>query len=145
MSLSPSPAEGIIEIMVGANLGVLGPGLTTDPWPIFEGQFSETRDQCIMVRDVGGRPPEVKVAIDYPAVQVNVRGDEEGYMAAREKAQEIFVALHAIDSSPTPYPELTSCLGLQPVFLGYDASKRPVWAVNFNCIVSKDPEGYRDQ
>jgi hypothetical protein len=138
-----TPAAGIIEILVDKGEGALAP--TTDSWPIYEGQFPETTQQCLMVKDTGGRPPEVKVAIDYPSVQILVRGGQEDYMAVREKAQDVFVALHAIDSSPTPYPELTSCLGLAPVFLGYDANKRPVWAVNFNCIVSKSPEGYRDQ
>lgn len=140
-----SVAAGIIEILVGANVGVLAPS-DSDPWPIYEGQFPETVEQCIMVRDTGGKPPEVKVAINYPACQVLVRGDPTAYMAVKDKAHEVFVALHAIDASVTSFPQLTSCLSAsEPNFLGYDANKRPVWSANFNCIVSLPNEGYRDQ
>jgi hypothetical protein len=137
--------EGIIQILVGAGVGVLAPN-DIDPWPIYEGQFPSAADECLVVRNTGGRPPEVKVAINYPAIQVLVRSEPTGYVAASEKAKEVFVALHAIDSAPPDFPELTSCLGAtEPNFVGYDEAKRPVWSVNFNCILSKDPEGYRDQ
>lgn len=139
-----SVAAGIIELLVGANVGVLAPS-TLGAWPIYEGQFPETQEQCIVVRDTGGKPPEVKIAINYPACQVLVRSDTAGYDAARTKIHDVFVALHAIDASGTSFPSLTSCLSSsEPNFLGYDANKRPVWSANFNCIVSLASEGYRN-
>jgi hypothetical protein len=138
-------SAGIIELLIGAGVGALAP-TTMDPWPIFEGKFPDSEDQCLMVRDTGGPRPEVKIAIDYPSVQVLVRSGKMGYMAAAEKADEVKLVLHAIDSAPAAFPDLTSCLLTgEKTFVGYDAVERPVWSVNFNCILSKPPEGYRDQ
>jgi hypothetical protein len=136
-------AAGLIEILVAANVGALAP--SPDPWPIYEGDFPETVDQCLMIRDTGGRAPEVKIAIDYPTVQVLVRSGKAGYAVAADKADEIKLVLHAINSAPAQMPELTSCLLMgEKTFVGYDVNKRPVWSVNFNLILSKDPEGNRD-
>lgn len=139
-----SIASEVVELLVGAGVGSLAP--SSDPWPIYEGQFPESVDQCLVVRDTGGKPPEVKIAINYPAIQVLVRSDAAGYEATKTKIHDVFVALHAIDASTTSFPELTSCLASsEPTFVGYDANKRPVWSANFNCITSTAPEGYRDQ
>jgi hypothetical protein len=136
-------AAGIIELLVAANVGVLAPGPGT--WPIYEGKFPDDTDQCMMVRDTGGPRPEVRVAIDYPSVQVLVRSGKSGYIAAAGKADEVKLALHAIPSAPAQFPELTSCLlAGEKTFAGYDTDERPIWSINLNCIVSKDPEGYRD-
>jgi hypothetical protein len=137
-------AEGIIELLVAANVGALAPNSLT-PWPIYEGQLPETVDQCILVRETGGPRPEVRVAIDYPSIQVLIRGDKEGYVATSEKADKVKLALHAIPTPVQEFPELASCvLTAEKTFVGYDSNKRPVWSVNFNLILGKDPEGYRD-
>lgn len=136
--------SGIIAILVEAGVGVLAPN-TLGGWPIYEGKFPDSEAQCILVRDTGGLRPEVKIAIDYPSVQVMVRSGKMGYLAAAEKADQVKLVLHAIDSAPAAFPELTSCiLAAEKTFVGYDSDERPVWSVNFNCILSKNPEGYRD-
>ena len=136
-------AAGIIDLLVAANVGVVAP--TNNAWPIYEGTLPAEVDQCIVVRGTGGPRPEVRVAIDYPSIQVLVRSKVTGYQAAADKVDEIKLALHAIPSAPTEYVVLTSCLlAGEPTFVGRDEKDRPMWSANFNCIVSHDPEGYRD-
>jgi hypothetical protein len=138
-------AEGILNILVTANVGVIAP--TDDDWPMFEGKLPDEPDQCIMVKSAGGRTPEVKIAINYPSTQVMVRGTRggAGYPDSEVKAQEVFVALQAIDTPNDDYPDLDSCTAIsEPAFIGHDAQERPVWSCNFNLITSKDSEGYRN-
>jgi hypothetical protein len=137
------PAEGIIQVLLAAGTGTLAPDGT---WPIYEGQFPTTGDdQCILVADRGGRSPEVRIAIDYPSIQILVRSSKQGYVAARAKSDEVFLALQGIPSEPASYPELTSCVAAGGItFVGYDENERPIWSQNFNLIVSKAPQGHRD-
>jgi hypothetical protein len=136
-----SPTEGIIDILVAAGVGVIAPG---NPWPIFEGQLGSA-DRCILVREPGGRTPEVRIAVNYPTIQVLVRGAKADYAVTRDKAEEVFLALQAIPSSPAQWAELTSCIAVGGItYVGQDVNERPQWSLNFNLIVSNDPEGYRD-
>jgi hypothetical protein len=139
-----TPEEGITEVLEAAGLGEAAP--TANPWPIFEGQFPEETSQCILVKVNGGRQPEVRIAIDYPSLQILVRSSKMNYVAARDKAQAIFDALQGIPSAPAAYPELTSVVAVnQPIFVGYEQdAERPVWSLNFNTIISKAPVGHRD-
>lgn len=137
------PTDGIAAILAAAGIGEIPPAAGN--WPIYEGQFPSEIDQCLMVREFSGRTPEVRIAIDYPSVQILVRGTERGYVTAREKIEEVFLALQGIPSGPAEYPELTSAVAVGGrTFAGYDEKGRPQWTVNFNLIESKDPEGHRD-
>jgi len=138
-----SPEEGVTAILVaeGAGVAAPSPGL----WPIFEATFPDQTNQCILVKVTGGRQPEVRIAIDYPSMQILIRSMPQNYIVARAKAEEIWQILQAIPSEPPAYPELTSAVAVtQPIFVGYDEEDLPVWSVNFNLIISKPPEGHRD-
>lgn len=139
-----TPGTGIVELLAALGVGNIAPHAT---WPIYESQFptDDNVARCIVVREVGGRSPEVKLAIDYPSVQVLVRGGAQDYMATRAKIEEVFLALQAVPSGPVAYPELTSCVTRGGrTFVGYDEVNRPVWSLNFDLIESKAPEGNRD-
>lgn len=135
------PSTGIADLLVAAGVGVVAPGT---PWPISEGDWV-TADRNIMVREPGGRTPEVRIAINYPTIQVLVRGSKADYAITRDKAEEVFLALQAIPSAPAEFPDLTSCCAVGGVtWAGRDVNERPQWSLNFNLIVSKPPEGHRD-
>lgn len=138
-----SPADGIRAIL--EDLGICG---GTSGWGSRTGALHSSMDQCVAVLDSGGRGSEVKIAIDYPTVQVLVRASKNagGYTAGYDKTRECFVALQAIDQNPAQFVTLTSCVvrgGIIP--LGRDDSDRPVFSLNFNLIVTiPGTEGYRD-
>lgn len=137
-----SPPEGFENILVAANQvnGATG-------WPLYIGTFPSSVDQAVLIIEGGGRQPEVAIAIDYPALQILVRGKKNSYAAARLKAQEIFEVLQALPTGPTPlaeYPELTSVVARTAVtWVGFDED-RPVFSLNFNLIVCYETQGNRE-
>lgn len=138
---SKSPATGITDILKGVS------GLLTG-WTPITGQVIPEPDQLVVVNHSGGMGGEVTIAIDYPSIQVLVRGGRgaSGYEDAWQMARAIREALIAIPTvtPPTAYPELTSCVALGEIMqLGYDDAKRPMFSVNFRLIVSYATSGYR--
>lgn len=133
-------AEGLYEICEAA--GIFG-GATN--WKGTIGTFTTDAQQlCFMAG--AGRAPEVKVAINYPTVQVLARGDAapNGRAALHSKMLEVFNLLHAIPQNPTEFPELTSCLARGDIQdLGRDENQRPLASLNFNLIVTPSSAGNR--
>jgi hypothetical protein len=107
-------------------------------WPVRIGRQAGTSARSIAIMELPGSAPEVKVAINYPSLQLLVRGDKTEYAVTRDRAQALFEALHAIDTPDTDFPELTACLAIHdPGFIGYDDLERPMFSLNFRCILSK--------
>ena len=78
--------------------------------------------------DSGGAGGEVKVAIDYPSVQMIVQGSSGngGYIATVNKAREIYNTLMGIDTPNADYDELVSCVALNfPAWLGRGDQGQP--------------------
>jgi hypothetical protein len=137
------PSVGIAAILNAAAPAVVD-GATG--WPLSLGRLLTTSNRCVALIDGGGRTPEVKVAIDYPTVQVLVRGNKTEYEASREKAKEIFNILQAHPTPTVDYPELVSSVAATDIaWLGYDPDgERPMWSLNFNLIVNPAAIGHRD-
>lgn len=131
--------DGLEAILLAAGID------NSSEWLISISRFRD-QDKGIMISENGGLAPEVKIPIDYPTVQILVRGGKGGYAAAKAKAREIFNLLHAIDSAPAEYPELTSCRAKhQPIFVGYDReTERPIFSLNFNIIATVPTTTNRD-
>lgn len=132
-----SPAEGLGLIL--EDLGVLG---GTTGWTKSIGLLQDIA-RSVALLDSGGRGGEVKVAIDYPSVQVLVLGDAApgGYSAAYSKAKEVFDSLVGIDTPNGIWSNLVSCVALGFInSLGLDEKQRPRMSVNFRLITT--PENY---
>lgn len=137
-----SPAEGFKAIL--ANLGVID-GATG--WSGYIGDLPDTPHQAVTIYDTGGRGGEVKVAIDYPTVQVVVRGSPAsgGYAAGYAKAQAIYDAMVGIDTPHASWDKLVSCVQMGFInWLGRDDTDRPRFSVNFRLITLPDNEGNRN-
>jgi len=129
-----TPAMGIKAI-----LEVATPTILSTTWPAKVGRVPKAPDQVVVLMDSGGRPPEVGVGIDYPNVQVIVRGskDSGGYLESYNKALDIKNELLAIPSAPTAWPELTSCVCRGDITaMGYDENDRPLWSLNLALITT---------
>lgn len=136
-----SPAEGIAAILMGR--GLLG-GMSG--WTPYVSKLG-TNDNSVAILDQAGRGREVKIGIDYPAVQLIGRGDKAGnsYSVLYAKMEAISLVLHSIDQNPSEWTELVSCLvrgGITP--LGNDANDRPQVSLNFNLITAPINSGNRD-
>jgi len=135
-----SPAEGLRAIATA--LGLLG-GSTG-----WKGLVSglQGAPNVVAFLDTGGRGGEVKVAIDYPSVQVIAQGGtgEGGYGDAYTKARALYDALMAVDTPHVAWPYLVSCVAInQPLWLGKDDAGRPQFVVNFQLITTPEVEGNR--
>lgn len=135
-----SPAEGLKDILVDA--GVVA-GATGWTWKV--GGLGSGENEIAII-DSGGRGGEVKVAIDYPSVQILVKGAKEagGYTAAFTKAREVYDALQGIDNPNGVWDELVSCVAVnQPAWLGRDDADRPQFSLNFRLITEPSNQGNR--
>lgn len=135
-----SPAEGLKAILEDAGVvdGVSG-------WVSRIGGTSDVAQQLGFI-DTGGRGGEVKVAIDYPTVQIIVQGSKAvgGYSAGFEKAREVYDTLQAIDPQAI-WDELDSCVAMnQPIWIGRSDNDLPKWSLNFRLITSPNNIGNRD-
>src|SRR5690349_13147824 len=128
-----SPAEGLEAILAAA--GIIG-GATG-----WEGRLGGlgTDGKQIAFIDSGGRPGEVKVAIDYPTVQLLVRGSKAagGYSEAHAKAKAAYEALIGIPTPNGTWSELVSCTARGYInWLGRDDQDRPQFSLNFQLIIA---------
>lgn len=116
-------------------------------WAIKVNEMPSAPNQVIMIRDTGGIAGEVKVAINYPSVQILVRGNAGGdnYAVAFDKAKELWNALVAIPSRPTAWPYLTSVTPKGEIqSLGQSDNNRPTVSFNLQLITWDEATPNRD-
>lgn len=105
-----------------------------------DGASGATRDRMIALYEVGGDAPLELAAIDYPRFQVKIRGGEDAYAEARNKAAEVFLALHANESilvaSPESETPFVYCYATHsaPIPMGRDDRNRFSFAYNFRTM-----------
>lgn len=135
-----SPAVGIHAILKAGNFFGGDTG--------WDGKIGELGDNapCLAVYDSGGRAGEVLIPIEYPTIQVMVRGaaGTGGYAAAYDKAEKIHAYLQGIPQNPTEMARLTSCVAIGFItWLGRDESDRPQFSLNFQLITEPVTAGNR--
>lgn len=132
-----SPTAGVKDILVAAGVGLFGTTSTPIPWQIGIGQTLDAPDRFITVRKTGGSPANPRWLIDYPSVQVMVRGNENAYLEAETKAQQIkdvLLALPSQDLNGDRWVQVNMIGDI--VDIGYDPEdKRPSFSLNFALII----------
>jgi hypothetical protein len=132
-----SPAAGFHAIMTAANIigGASG-------WKGIIGETSPGTN-CVGLIDLPGRGGEVKVAIDYPSVQILVVGSKGSgsYSSAFNKAKEIWDHFQGIPTPNAAWDKLVSAVAIsQPGWLGRDESNRPRFSATFRLITTPENE-----
>ncbi len=125
-------AEGAKDLLVTAGAGTFG----TD---LFISREPATPDACITVFRSGGLEPNPKFLIDYPSLNIRVRGAKLGYQAAEVTCQLVKDTLLGI-SSQTINDDRWICVNMSgdPFFLGYDDNERPSFSLNFRLIIEAE-------
>lgn len=127
------PAQGIANLLVDASVGAAG---GTADWGIFIGKLPSSPKAAIGIVTTGGTPPNPQYLLDYPSVQVMVRGNPNGYVAGRAKAQAVKDAILGL-----PSQEVNGDLWVQfnmigdVVTVGFDENNCPLFSVNFALII----------
>lgn len=128
-----SPAEGIKDILVDASVGTFA-ALTG--WGIFVSKQPDTPHTSITVYDSGGVASNPQWRIDFPSVQVIVRGIPGGYLEAWAKAKEVKDALLGWPSQEHNGDWWVSIAMISDIaHIGYDTQNRPELSINFKLII----------
>lgn len=119
--------DDIAAYLAEQNIGTVGTS-------IFKGSMPDSPDNCIVVYEYAGLPPDLALdgkEIEQPGLQVRVRN--KSYSAGREAIESVITAL-----SPTANKYLSGTFYLSiivnqsPAPLGKDAKNRHEWTVNFS-------------
>lgn len=109
---------------------------TQADWSIFIGRKPDKPVRCIVIRDSGGKPPNPRWLLDYPSVQVTIRGGVSDYQDAYLKAQEVKRYLLGLSNAVVNGDAWLSVLMPSDVsLLGFDQLNQPEFVMNFNLIV----------
>lgn len=114
-------------------------------WAVYIGKQPQAPDRCITVYLAGGLPPNPKWLLDYPSVQVRVRGGQNDYILAEQKAIEIRNRLvgresyNAYDALGDRVDSITGIGDVAFVGWGTDELVRPEFVFNIRMIVEPSP------
>lgn len=133
------PAVMFKDLLETAGVGTFA---ATSGWSIIIGEMiddGDFPDTAIAIAESGGEGANPKWLLDFPHVQVRVRGAPNGYQATRTKVAEVQDALLGIASQDVTGGRLVSVTaigGINP--LGFDSHRRPDFTLNFRLITEPD-------
>jgi hypothetical protein len=128
------PAEAIRQKLEA--VGGIGTYNAATGWCITLGQFHPNNHTCITINGTGGRNPMPHYRINWPSVQIMVRGSPSGYVEARAKIKAVVDALLGMGTTVLNSDTYRSCNQMGDVInLGQDANNRPIFSANFWFIV----------
>lgn len=132
-----SPSEGIKSLLLGAGAGSDASDLANPgEWPIHISKMESSPDEIIVIYDIGGKPPNPQFRVNYPSVQITVRGTPNGYFETRIKCVEIVKVLLGLPSQDLNGDRWVSVAQTGDInWLGYDANKKPQFSMNFALII----------
>ena len=120
------------NFLVAAGLGTFGAG----EFGIFLGAPPDKPDSIILINMTGGRSPLPHLLLNFPSVQIMVRGGRNGYVAASNKVTAVVNALlgktSTVDGGDT-YRAFNQIGDI--TYLGQDDNTRPMFSANFSYIV----------
>ena len=123
----------IKDVLVGAGVGTFA---ATTGWGIYIAREPPAPDTTITIYNTGGADPNPAWLLDFPTVQVRVRGARLGYQAAFAKVVEVKDFLLGRASGLVGTDQLDAVNQSSDILdLGFDDSNRPVIVVNFRLIV----------
>lgn len=127
------PAEGFKSLLIAANVAVSN--LTAD-WSVHIGFMPDNPDRVVVPTTYGGDSPEPRWLLDYPRVQVRVRGSLGEYQATRSKmveVQDVMLGFNPQNVNGDWWSGIIAPSG--PTLIGWDENRRPVFSMNFNLFV----------
>lgn len=124
------------DFLVNAGVGAEGGLVAAADYDIYAGPVPPTRDALIGIMRGPGAAPNPRWLVDYPAIQIRVRGNKEDYLNTHSKAQEIKDALLGLDSVTVGLDRWVSAtMPTDIIDLGRDSSDRQEFALNFDLII----------
>lgn len=111
--------------------------VATSGWQLETGAMPKNPDRVTMLTDTTGLEPNPKWLLDFPTVQVMVRGGVNDYKAAFVEAKAVKDILLGIDSFTTGDGDrlVSVTMNGDLGFIGRDENMRPMWSMNFALII----------
>ena len=104
---------------------------------MFVGFMPDSPDNCVVVTQTGGTPPEVTVDLEYPGVQVRVRNTSQA--TGKALMNTIYKLLHQVTNTTIEARLYHSILATQsPSYLGKDQKNRALFVCNFKIVKAAD-------
>jgi len=136
-----TPAEILKDILVTAGVGVFN---ATTGWGIHVSREPDNLDTVITLFDTGGINPNPAWLLNFPSVQVLVRGNENQYQAMYAKAKQVVDALLGFPAQDFADQRLVSVRQEGGInFIGYDEKRRPRLSINWTLITEPFAGTYR--
>jgi len=100
-------------------------------------------DRSIQIMDTVGIEPNPKFLLDFPTVQIMIRGNANGYLATFREAKAVKDLLLGIDSFTTADGDRMVSITQNGDlgFIGRDDSMRPMFTINFALIIEPQVVG----
>lgn len=129
------PSEGVKDILVENGVGVFA-SESPNVWAIRISRMKNKPNKMICIYDSVGASPEPGLDINYPGIQIVVRGEPDGYRAAWDKCAAIRDRLLGRPSE-TRGGDIWASVTMSGdiLFIGYDDNERPTFSMNFQLIV----------
>lgn len=136
-----SPAVGCKDKLVTAAVGVFA---ATSGWSLAVGKLPTVPDTALACVDSGGVSPFPSFALNFPSVQILVRGNPGDYVGAHDKGRAV---IDALLGCPPGVVNTDQWEGITQIgdlaFIGYDEKNRPMFSANFSIHVEPASAGYR--
>lgn len=106
-------------------------------WDIWIGKQPALPDKTVTIYDSGGLASWPHMLLDFPSIQVKVRGGQPDYKVAFLKAREVReMVLGIMSYDATNGDRIVSITAIGDVaFSGWDDSKRPEFVFNLRMII----------
>lgn len=106
-------------------------------WNLWIGKQPDSPDRSITIYDTPGLAPNPRWLLDYPSVQIRVRGNPNDYETAANKIQEVKDLILGIPSYTTSGGDRINHInGIGEIdFRGWDDQKRPSFTANYRLII----------
>lgn len=105
-------------------------------WLIEVGIMPDEPDEILVISDTGGLEPNPKWLIDYPTLQIMVRGKTSGYLDTFNEGKavkDLLLGITSLDLNGDRWVSVTQNGDL--TFIGRDEKMRPLFSVNFALII----------
>ncbi len=129
------PSVGIRDLLV-AHVAV-------SLWQLEIGTMPDTPDRIIVITDTGGVEPNPKWLLDFPTIQVMIRGNANGHLDTWREAKAVKDILLGIASFTSADGDRWVAINQNGdlAHIGRDDGMRPLFTINFAIILEPQVVG----
>lgn len=134
------PSVHMKDVLVSKGY-TFGPGGAQGAWSVWIGKQPDQPDRAITLYDSSGLAPNPRWLLDYPGVQIRIRGGQQDYEAAAleiRKVRDYLLGIESYDASDGDRIVHVNGIG-DIMHTGWDDSNRPEFVCNFRLIIEPAP------